>query len=297
MSSPVNVIERQAPAASVTPYQALLTGWSIEVTSREPKTIDSCPERLDRGTNVYLTWIPGDDPAKTVAAATVLRRGGLVPVPHIGARHLESVKQFDDLMARFAGEAGVDTVLAIAGEREKPAGPYSATQQVLESGILQKHGVRNVGVGGFPEGNPNVPDPVQLEAALAAKLAWGRSAGVQMHLATQFCFEAEPIIIWLRKIRRSGIDVPVRVGLAGPASIATLTRYAIRCGVGNSLKALTRGPSLSRLLTDSSPEQVIRELAEAAAKDPSLGIAGLHFFVFGGFNKTADWTKAQREAG
>jgi methylenetetrahydrofolate reductase (NADPH) len=274
---------------------AILHGYSIEVTSREPKTIASCADHLDPGTEVYLTWIRGDEPARSVAAAIALRRSGFNPVPHICARHLESHAQLAELIARFAGEAAVDQALVIAGDRDAPAGPYESSQQVLETGLLEKHGIRRVGVSGFPEGNPQISES-DLAVALAAKRDYARRSGLQLQIVTQFCFESAPILAWLRRLRRVPVDLPVRIGLAGPANAKTLLRFAVRCGIGNSLRALTRGPSLARLLIhETSPEPIVADLADAMAAEPGLNIVGLHFFVFGGFEKTADWVAATRE--
>ncbi|MGA3292383.1 MAG: methylenetetrahydrofolate reductase [Candidatus Acidiferrales bacterium] len=272
----------------------MLRGYSIELNPGESKIIDAAPGRLDPGTEVFLTWIPGSDPMVIVPAAAKLRTGGLFPVPHIGARHVESAAQLTDFAARLVG-AGVDRVLIIAGDRDKPAGPYDSSLAVMQSGLLQKAGITRIAVGGFPEGNPNIPDPVLAEA-LSAKVNFARSAGLRLSVVTQFCFDAEPVVKWLRHIRAAGVDVPVHVGLAGPAGLIALTRYAIRCGVGNSLKVLTEKPAFAKLLVDKGPEPLIREIAAAVGdgSHPPLGIAGLHFFVFGGFNKTVDWINAQR---
>jgi methylenetetrahydrofolate reductase (NADPH) len=275
----------------------MLRDYSIEVNPREPKIMDAAAARLDPGTEVFLTWIPGADPMNMVAAATKLRRGGLLPVPHIAARIIESAAQLEQLAARFAGEAGVDRVLIVGGDREKPAGPYDSSLAVMRSGALQRVGIIRTAIGGFPEGNPNIPDALLAEA-LTAKLNFARSAGLQLSIVTQFCFEAEPIVKWIRSLRAAGIDVPVSVGLAGPAGIIALTRYAIRCGIGNSLRVLTEKPSFAKLLIEKGPEPIIRELA-ANAEDANgsalpLEIARLHFFVFGGFNKTVDWINTYR---
>jgi methylenetetrahydrofolate reductase (NADPH) len=291
------IINAMTDSTAVTPgISEMLRGYSIEVNPKETKIIDACPDRLDPGTEVFLTWIPGEDPMNTVPAAAQLRRAGLFPVPHIGARHTESAAQLSELAARLA-QAGVDRVLCIAGDREKPAGPYDSSLQVMESGLLQTSGITRIAVGAFPEGNPNISGPVLAEA-LTAKVKFARTTGLQLSIVTQFCFQTEPIIEWLQRTRSEGIDVPVRVGLAGPAGIIALTRYAIRCGVGNSLRVLTEKPSFARLLTEKGPEPLIREIAGAVASGNSsaapLGIAGLHFFVFGGFNKTVDWINAQR---
>jgi methylenetetrahydrofolate reductase (NADPH) len=232
-----------------------------------------------------------------VAAATKLRRAGLLPVPHIAARIIESVAQLEQLAARFAGDAGVDRVLIVGGDREKPAGPYDSSLAVMRSGALQRVGIIRTAIGGFPEGNPNIPDAL-LAVALTAKLDFARSTGLQLSIVTQFCFEAEPIVKWIRSLRAGGIDAPVCVGLAGPAGIIALTRYAIRCGIGNSLRVLTEKPSFAKLLIEKGPEQIIRELAandeDANGSALPLEISRLHFFVFGGFNKTVDWINTYR---
>ncbi len=281
-------------AASSPSVAQMLRGYSIEVNPKESKVIDVCADRLDPGTEVFLTWIPGEDPMQMVAAVAKLKRGGLNPVPHIGARHIHSAAQLEEFAARLAGEAGADRVLIIGGDREPPAGPYDSSLQVMESGLLQKSGIRRIAIGAFPEGNPNIPDGV-LHEALTAKVNFGRSAGLDLSIVTQFCFAAEPIVDWLKHTRAIGIDVPVRLGLAGPASIVTLTRYAIKCGVGNSLRVLTEKPTFARLLTDKGPEPLIRGIATGLDGDAAaFGIAGLHFFVFGGFNKTVNWINATR---
>ena len=275
----------------------MLRGFSIEVNPSESKIIDAAPVRLDPGTEVFLTWIPGTNPMDTVAPAAKLRSAGLFPVPHIGARHVESAAQLEQLAGRLAGEAGVDRVLIIAGDRETAAGPYDSSLAVMKSGLIQKAGITRISVGGFPEGNPNISNPVLAEA-LAAKVDFARSAGLQLTVVTQFCFESEPIVEWLRGIRAAGVAVPVRVGFAGPAGLIALTRYALRCGVGNSVRVLTEKPSFAKLLIEKGPEPLIREVATALGPGNGsalpLGIAGLHFFVFGGFNKTVDWINAQR---
>jgi methylenetetrahydrofolate reductase (NADPH) len=278
-----------------------LRGYSIEINPSQNKVVDAAPARLDPGTEVFLPWIPGTDPMHTVAPAAKLRRAGLLPVPHVGARHIESAAQLDEFAARLVGEAEVDRVLIVGGDRDKPAGPFDSTLAVMRSGIFQKLGLIRVAIAGFPEGNPSISDPA-LDQALAEKGDFARSYGLQLSIVTQFCFESEPILAWLRHIRARGIDVPVRVGLAGPAGLVTLARYAVRCGIGNSLRVLTENPAFARLLIEKGPEPIIRDISSAdgsigeiALEHPlPLGIAGLHFYVFGGFDKTIDWINLQR---
>ena len=273
----------------------MLRGYSIELHPSQPKVIAAAVERLNRNTEVFLTWIPGEDPMDAVAPAAALSHAGLVPVPHVGARHLKSAAQLEQLAQRLAGEAGVDRVLLIGGDRDTPAGPYDSSLAVMQTEVFQKAGITRMAVAGFPEGNPNITEPA-LEQALAAKLEFAHKTGLQLSIVTQFCFKAEPIVEWLQRIRDRGIEVPVRVGLAGPANILTLARYAARCGIGNSLHVLTEHPSFAKLLTERGPEPIIRGLAASLISENGArpgGIAGLHFYVFGGFKKTVDWIGAE----
>lgn len=284
------------PAVDSPSIGPLLQNYSVEISPTSEKVVASAVERLDKGTEVYLTWIPGEDPFRAVAPSGILRRAGLFPMPHIGARHVESTAQLDDLFGRLAAE-GVDRVLLVGGERDKPLGPYDATLQVMQSGLLQKHKIMRVGIGGFPEGHPAISEKV-LGESMVAKMNYAREIGLQVQVVTQFVFEGEPIAAWLKRIRAMGVDLPVRIGLAGPAGIATLTKYALHCGVGNSIKALTKSSSFGRLLSERDPEPVIRELIAAAPNGdtsaPPFGISAFHFYTFGGLKKTVEWINAMR---
>jgi methylenetetrahydrofolate reductase (NADPH) len=284
-------------ATTSTSIALTLRGYSIEVNPNDPKVVDAALARLDPGTEVFLTWIPGANPMDLLGPGARLRRAGLVPVPHIGARHVQSAAQLEQLAARLVGEAGVNRVLIIGGDRATPAGPYDSSLAVMQSEIFQRSGIVRMAVAGFPEGNPSIPETA-LNDALTSKLMFARSAGLELSIVTQFCFEPDPIVEWLRRIRARGIDVPIRVGLAGPAGLVTLGRYAVRCGIGNSLRGLSEKPSFAKLLVDKGPEPIIRGIVSAAEMEDAaqmpFDISGLHFFVFGGFNKTVDWINAAR---
>jgi methylenetetrahydrofolate reductase (NADPH) len=271
---------------------ALAKGYSLEVSSRSARDLDACLTHLEKGSDVYINFIAGDDLGAKVRCAAALRANGFRPVPHIGARHLKSAPQLDDLLARLAGEAGVDRALLIAGDASAPAGPFDSSVAVLASGLLAKHKFRAAGFAGYPEGHPQIAEAA-LKRALAEKLALAAEQGIEPYIVTQFCFDPAAMIAWLEALRRDGVAVPVRAGLAGPANVATLVRFAIRCGVTNSIRALTsRADRFLRLVSDSAPDGLVRGIAEAA--DPALlaGVAGLHFFPFGGVAKTARWANA-----
>lgn len=282
-------LTRTAPHAEPA---SLLRGFSLEVSARDTRAIETAADLLPPGTEVYLNWIPGDTHHRTIAAAARLRQAGLTPVPHVAARFLAGFTQLADFLARLAGEAEVRQALSIGGDRDKPVGAFESSEQVLATGLFAKYGFQKIGLAGYPEGNPRIA-PTVLASALNAKLNLVRTQGMTPYIATQFCFEARPILAWLQALRAGGVDTPVRVGLAGPASITTLMKYGLRCGVGNSVRALAlRGPAIAHMLNETGPDTIIRELATAAALEPGLGIAGVHLFSFGGLQRTAEWAQS-----
>jgi methylenetetrahydrofolate reductase (NADPH) len=285
------------PGSDFPNLASLLQNYSIEVSPTNQKSVAFAAERIDPGTEVYLTWIPGAHPFRMISTAAALRRAWLVPSPHICARHLENTAQLDDLLDRLVGEAAVDRVLLVGGERAKPLGPFDSTLQVMQSGLLQKHKILRLGITGFPEGNPAIAGQV-LNQSLLAKMNYARQMGLEVHIVTQFCFEAPPIFDWLKRMRAMGVNLPVRIGLAGPARVATLLQYAIRCGIGNSVRALSKSSSFRHLLAEHPPEPIMRELIAAAPKGdisgPPLGITGLHFYTFDSVERTVEWINTAR---
>jgi methylenetetrahydrofolate reductase (NADPH) len=269
--------------------QAFLVGTSLELSSRDPAEIDACADLLEPGTAVYISMPPGQTYHGIVALATRLKRAGFRPVPHFAARRIASRAALDEYLARAAGEASVDSALVIAGDSDRASGPFESSLGLLETGLFQRHGITHVGVAGYPEGHPRIAASA-LDAALAAKKDLARRAGIDLQVVTQFCFESEPILAWAVKVKGHGL--PVRVGLSGPASLPRLLRFAMLCGIGNSVRALKARPqAITRLLVEAGPEAVVRDIARPGGAP----IAGVHFFCFGGLMRTARWLRAVRE--
>jgi methylenetetrahydrofolate reductase (NADPH) len=267
----------------------LMRGASLEVSARDPLAGEGLCGLVAAGTTVFINITPGDSHHAMVAAAARLRRAGFRPVPHVAARPLASFTQLNDYLRRLAGEAGVDSALVIGGDLDRPAGPFSSSFEILSTGLFERHGVRHVGLAGYPEGHPKLGGRA-LADALRLKLGLARQAGLQPFIVTQFGFAAAPMLDFVARCRAEAIAAPIHIGLAGPASIATLAKFAVRCGIGSSLRHLAAGhAALARLLTETGPEAVIHELAGAGA---CHGIAGLHFFSFGGVRRTARWLSA-----
>jgi methylenetetrahydrofolate reductase (NADPH) len=267
----------------------LLQAASVEVPARQRDGVDELRDLFDPGTDIYISFPPAADYRDAVATAVALSRAGFNPVPHLPARAIASRAELVDFIARLTGEAGVGQALVIGGDVDPPRGPFAASIDLLESGELKRHGIGAVGFAGHPEGHPVVTRAV-LEEALLAKIAHARKNGLEAYLVTQFCFEAEPILAWLKSLSRLGVDVPIRIGVAGPATATTLLRYAVRCGVGDSLRAIkTRTKTIGRLISEAGPEEVLRGVASGLAESPDARVTGVHFFPFGGLGKTSDW--------
>src|SRR5258708_13598827 len=232
---------------------------------------------------------PGQTYHGAVALAMRLRRAGLRPVPHVAARRSGSRDAGDECLAGGGGEASVDSALVIGGDGDRESGAFESSLGLLEAGLSQRHGIVRVGVAGYHEGHPRIAASA-LDAALVAKKGLARSAGIDLQVVTQFCFESEPVLVWAAKMKAHGL--PARVGLSGPASLPRLLRFAALCGIGNSVPALKARPqAITRLLVEAGPQALVTDIARSAAAP----LAAAHFFCFGGLMRTARWLRAVRE--
>ena len=278
--------------ASSRELAALLPSASVEISSRGHQ-LGALQDHFPPGTDVTITFLPGDNYRRNIQTAAMLRRAGFKPVPHIAAREMPSMQVLDDFLARARGEADVTRILLIAGDVAAAKGPYRSSLDVGASGLIEAHGIARVSVAGHPEGHPFLAADAAFRG-LAAWQDWGRLTKIRIDVVTQFCFESAPILGWIGELDARGIGLPVIVGLAGPATPATLTKFALRCGIGNSMRAL-RGQigRFGRLLADTGPDDVMRGL-QSAPEATTASIAGFHLFPFGGLRKAADWSRSYR---
>jgi len=266
--------------------------WSIEVTPAGATKIDSFADCLAPGTTVNVTFLPGSDPMDTVAVAERLHNEGMNPVPHLAARSLRDTDQLDTLLAAYTSRCGVNEVLVIGGGVDQPVGAFSDSMQVLDSGLIQRYGIQNVGVAGHPEGSPDITQS-EIADALAAKNALAKRDGLNMYIETQFCFEADIVLAWERDVRAAGNALPIRIGIPGPATIKTLFRFAQISGIGPSMRFISKqARNVAKLMTVQSPHLLLADLAAGMSADPDCLIQHFHFYPFGGFAKTAAYASA-----
>ena len=273
--------------------EAFLQGYSIEVMPRTAEKILSFRDLLPLGTRVYIAHIEGTPIEDMVATAKRIAAEGYAVMPHFPARIIKDKDMLGDWIARYQGEANVTQALILAGGVTKPHGDFDSSMELLESGRFDKAGFTRLHVAGHPEGNKDIdPDGTNLnvDAALQWKQKFSERSDAEMALATQFAFEAGPIIEWANAIKAAGVEIPIHIGIAGPAKLQTLIKFAIACGVGASLKVLQkRAMDVTKLLLPYEPTDVITQLAAHKAKKPDFNISHVHFFPLGGIKTNANW--------
>ena len=283
---------RDAPGTDANPeLEAFVKGYSIEVMPRTAEKVVSFRDLLPMGTRVYIAHIEGTPIAEMVATAARIAGEGFAVMPHFPARIIHDRGTLADWIARYQGEAGVDQALLLGGGVNTPAGDFDSSMQLLETGLFDAF--KRLHVAGHPEGNKDIDrdggDRIVLQA-LKWKQDFADRSDADFAIATQFCFEAAPVIAWVDRLAAEGIRLPVHIGVAGPAKLQTLIKFAIACGVGPSLRVLQRrAMDVTKLLLPYEPTDVVSALAAHKAANPAFGIEAVHFFPLGGIKTNAAW--------
>jgi len=285
---------KQTVANTPGDIEPFLRDYSIEVMPRTAEKVEDFRALLPQGTRVYIAHIVGTPIDAMVSTARRLARDGYTVMPHFPARIIADKATLTNWIARYRGEAGVDQALLLAGGGAAPVGDFQSSMQLLGSGCFD--GFTRLHVAGHPEGNRDIdPDGSlkNVEDALRWKQRFSETTDARMALTTQFCFEAKPVIAWADALRHAGIDLPIHIGVAGPAKLQTLIKFAIACGVGPSLRVLQkRAMDVTRLLLPYEPTEFVTDLAAHKASHPDFNIEQVHFFPLGGFKANAEWAMA-----
>lgn len=263
---------------------------SVEVTPKQGIESAELPGLFPARTRVYIPDI-GTETATMVRAAKRIGDLGYAAVPHFAARRLTTRAALRDRVKALAEEAGVGDVLVIGGDLDRPAGDFSSSMEVIETGLFNAHGIEEIAIAGHPEGCSSFPDAMAIEA-LRLKAAFRERTDARLRIVTQFGFDAGRIIGWAQALHGHAIDLPVHIGVAGPARITTLVKYAAMCGVGNSLSIFRkRAGALTTLMTRFSPESVVEPVEQHVATAAGSPIVQIHAFPFGGIGQTAQWLR------
>lgn len=269
----------------------LVTGGSLEISPREMHRAAEVAALLPKDTCVYIPSLPGLPLSRTLEMVAALRAAGLDPVPHVSARRILDKDEFKGFLKQCVKEYAVHRVLVIGGDEPKPKGPFNDSLEVLRSGMLAEAGIREIGVSGYPEGHPRI-DGSMLEKAFAEKLKIAREQGLGLYVVTQFSFAPKRIVDFCAALSRSAPNISVYVGIAGPSDPAALLRYAQRCGVSTSLRALRNlGTGIARLVVHTDPQEQVAALAGYLQNREAGNVVGVHLYSFGGAVRTAAWMR------
>lgn len=279
---------------------SFVSGYSIEVMPRTAAKVDDFGALLPQGTRVYIAHIDGTPIEDMVATAARLVGDGFAVMPHFPARIIAGKAMLADWIMRYR-DVGVEQALLLAGGVARPSGEFENSMQLMETGLFDRNGFRRLHVAGHPEGNKDIdPDgaSVELDRALMWKQAFSERTDAEMAIVTQFVFDARPVIAWEERLRAAGITLPIHVGVAGPAKLQTLIKFALACGVGPSVRVLQRrAMDMRKLLLPYEPTEVLAELATHRAANPDSLIGQVHFFPLGGIRTAAEWANEAARAG
>lgn len=277
---------------------SLVEGYSIEVMPRTLARLDRVEEMFPAGTQVFIAHIDGTPIADMVGAARRLREAGYEPVPHFSARSIPSAAELKEWVAAYRGEADIRQALLLAGGARKPAGTLDSSIQLVESGAFDDPAFSHLFFAGHPEGTRDIDadgGTAGVDAAQGWKKSFAERTDAEVQLVTQFVFDAQPVIDWMARSRKAGMDLPVRVGLAGPAKLQTLIKFAVACGVGPSLNVLRkRAVDITKMVKSVTPDSIANALTEHAAVEPDTRIGGIHLFPLGGIAAAAEWAENAR---
>jgi len=259
---------------------------SIEITTSEHGHLPALREVLPPGTAVYVSHVPNATLAQVVGTARAVQAAGFQATPHIVARRINYPETLRAALAELTAH-GVEQVLLVAGDTEHAAGEFESTLDVLASGILEKSGVKRIGVAGYPEGQRGL-GPTLLWNALKAKQAFADRTGLPLFMVTQFGFNGNALRNWEPELARNDIRLPILAGIAGPAPLSKLIKFAMRCGIGASLRTVMRNLSAVSGIAElaTTPEQHVMRLMQLSS---STRVVAPHFFCFGGAIETALW--------
>ncbi len=274
------------------PFTIALEGLSLEIGVHDLEALDRNRHLLPTRGRIYVNAVAGEGAEERIRTAAQLTAYGYQPVPHIAARRMRTAEELDDYLAGFMDRAGVSEILVIGGDLTEPLGPYGGALDVITSALPAKHGIKRIGIAGYPDGHP-VIETTALNQALEAKLAACRTAETDSYIVTQFSFQAGSIIDWCRAIHNKYPDLPIHAGIPGPATLGTLLRFARICGVQSSIKKLLANKKVGlELLRRAAPWEQLEAIGKYRLETGRPLSA--HLFTFGGLTEAVSWLQQVR---
>ena len=269
----------------------LLSSCSIETTPNVYAKYGNFSDLIAKENNIYVTYLPDEDMGKVTETAKKLTLEGYSVIPHLPARTIANNNELERYIKDLSEDCGCSKILVIGGGGNQK-GNISSSIEVLETDLLSKYNFEEVGLAGHPEGNPDVKQ-LDLDDAIIKKNNFSKKADFKMYLATQFFFEAKSLKEWELHLKSLNNNLEIHAGIPGPATLKTLLSYARSCGIGNSIRFLSKQAlNITKLATTRSPDKLIYDLASYKLENPDTKFKKIHFYAFGGIKKTSDWLKS-----
>ena len=266
--------------------------FSIEVMPRTAEKIDDFETILPRGTYIYVAHLEGTEVNSMIDTANRLNKLAFNVVPHFPARLIENKNVLEEWVMKYA-DIGIDKALILAGSPTSPRGDFKSSMDLLSTGLFDKYGFAEIFCAGHPEGNKDIDiggSDINLMDAIKWKIDFAERTQIKLSLTTQFCFDIAPIKAWESRLSAERIELPLNIGVAGPAKLQTMIKFALMCGVGPSIRVLEkRAKDLTKLILPYSPLQFLLELAQYKKENINSNICSVHFFPLGGIKKTTEF--------
>ncbi len=270
----------------------LVTGGSLEMSPGHMADVARLAALLPAGTPVYVNHLPGRALDAALPTLVAVHAAGLQPVPHLAARRSRSRAEVAAFLQQAVASAGVCKVLLIGGDDAQPVGDYADAMAVLRDGVLSEHGVRELALPGYPDGHPRIAQDV-LERGFDDKVRLAHQQGLGVSVVTQFSFAPARIVEYCDDLARRWPELPVMVGMAGPTSPGALLKFAQRCGVSTSLRALSgQGWDAVKLFMHTDPREQLSAVAQYRLRHDDCNVIGVHLFSFGAATRSAEWMNA-----
>lgn len=265
---------------------AFMRAASLEITPAEEKYLSAFRAFLPEQSSIYISHVPSATLAQVIKTALAVQAAGFQATPHLVARRINYPETLRTTLAELVAH-GVEQVLLVAGDTEHAAGEFESTLDVFDSGLIEKSGIKRIGVAGYPEGQRGIGHTM-LGNALKAKQAFADRTGLGMFIVTQFGFNGNALREWEPELARIDVRLPILAGIAGPAPLSKLIKFAMRCGIGASLRTVMRNLSAVSGVAElaTTPEQHVMRLMQLPS---STRVIAPHFFCFGGALETAKW--------
>ena len=241
---------------------------------------------LPAGTTTTLTCSPVKGIDHSLAAAEKLLEAGLEVIPHLAAHMVTSQAHLEKIVA-WLGEHGVTRAFVIGGDAQDVGGPFHDAGQLIDALIAAQAPLTHIGIGGYPDGHPAIPNEALAEA-LVTKQGTLDAAGIGGWISTQMCFDTAVITGWASGIRQAGVHLPIHLGIPGVVDRTKLLTVGVKVGIGASLRYLKKNAAAMGKMASGGydPAQLLGPLEDAL--DP-LNIDGLHMFTFNAVTATEAW--------